>query len=939
MSTVNRALLNSPLETVTELSGGRVIVVVLAGLLFGLAFQLLLANFGIAIGLSVFNLKPKPPSSDEPSTETADPDFNSIALIGVAAGLAIMLSIDGVLFAACFLAVKLSQARDPWLGAILGGLVWSVYLILLTWLSTSAVGTIADTVLGYTRTGLRRLFEAVGQLFKTESSATDSVDDGSDMIEVSRQQLLAAVEELDFTPILENTLTRLKSDRPSDLSQVVEEVMSRSVGENTIDWEQFVEGLQDQLSLPQPILKQIQQQVGEWVQAQGNDQAIGDDHPLQPDLISDLKHFLQTAAPSDLQPESLSTKLTPFKNPQSSPPWSRLQNIDFKGLLRATLRRVDLSDWDVQRIWQGLQSTQQQLMGTPQPEQSINIIQLDVEDYLLNTPLWNLTSDVIDVDFKDVIYDPDADPTLVHQQLTLLKPDRMQTLLQQREDVPSAKQAEIAEALERVQRDVLEQVQPASVSDDADDPLNQVQQKLESYCRYTTVSKLSPEGMGQKLESLLEEISVPASILAEQMPDLKPLEKILKRRKGLKPKSRQALLAAVPEAWQHLLPNPIQPQTATASIQKRLKAVIAEQMQGKDGESITFEDLKPHFIQLIDQPTSGLSVLNQYFGQVDWMSLAQELQGEYDFNPQSLNLILAKLRDEWQQVAKFPRRWARRTRRTAEDWQQQLQRYLKYQDRSALTGIDALEKDLRDLLDEAKVEVSASTVDKLSWPQSPSLPNKSEIVALLQERKDLTTAEIEQVSSQLTSTWEKLVDTGQSVQKQAQSSLDTVATKVREILNSLPEAAPDPAQLQETLEDVLPNIELSQIGDSLQFLARKAPTELLNESSWQQIRDRISALTQSTYQQLIHTRDDLEDTVKHQLSEQAEALQQHLLDQVDQLQTELQQQALDLKQDAQRQADKVRQSAAIAAWWLFAITLTSGMTSALSGFLAIRGLN
>ncbi|WP_299410647.1 hypothetical protein [Acaryochloris sp. IP29b_bin.148] len=926
ISTVNRALLNSRVDSATTLSGGQIIVVVVAGLLFGLAFQLLLANFGIAIGLSVFNLKPKPPASDQPP-ESEDASFGSVALIGVAAGLAIMLSIDGVLFAACYLAVKLSQVRDPWLGAILGGLVWAVYLILLTWLSTSAVGTVADTVLGFTRAGLRRLFTAVGQLFNPTSSDTSSVDEDPDAIASSK--LIQTLEDMDFSPVFESTLAKLKAETPSQsthLSQIGEEVIANTTENHTIDLEQIVEELQNRLNLPQPILEELQQQIEKLTPEVGDHPQQASESPQQSAPVADLKNFLQTADPSDLQSESLSTQLAPLETSHS---WSTLQDIDYKGLFRTALRRVDLSDWDVQRIWQVLQSTQQKLTGSSESKQPINIIQLDVEDYLINTPIWNLQPDMIEVDFKDIIYDPEADPSLVHQQLILLTPDQIQEFLQQRQDLPDHQLAKITDVLNRVRLNILDQVQPSSdLNTPEQEHLHQIQQKLESYCRYTTLSKLSPEGIEQKLNALIEEIPISTSMLALHQPDLDALQIILKRRKGLQPKKRKALLSAVSENWQHLCPGPIQP--APPSIQKRLKTIIAEQLQGTDGQSISLEDLKPQLMQLIDQPTSGLTIFNQYLGQLDWMSLAQELQDEYDLTPQHLDSILATLQEEWQQIAKFPRRWARRTQHTAQNWQGHLQRYLKYQDRSALTKLESVEQDLRGLLEEVNIGVSAPKTNLF-----PQLPSQSEIISLLQERKDLTTAEMEQIASQLTSVWEKLGQEAQSLQNKAQSSLDTVATKVREVLSSLPDAGS--IQLQETLVEALPDIKVSQIGDSLQALARKAPTEILKESSWQQIRDRISALTQSTYQQIIHTRDDLEDTVKHQLSQQAEALQQHLLDQVDQLQTELQQQAQELKQDTQRQADKVRQSAAIAAWWLFAIALTSGITSALSGYWAVRG--
>lgn len=926
-----------PIETVTVLSSGRIIIVILAGLLFGLAFQLLLANLGIAIGLSVFNLRPNSQPADKSSEGTGESSFEVIAIIGIAAGLGIMLSIDGVLFAACFLAVKLSQITDPWLGSVLGGLIWSVYLILLTWLSTSAVGTIADAVLGYTRTGLRRLFGAVSQLFTPETSGSSQPDSAS--IETARQALFQTIEEMDVTLILENALAELNPKSPSQqahLSQMIEEVIAQSERNNGIDLDQIIQSLQAQIELPETDLKQLRHQM------QALEQDLND-RTLQPDALADLKHFLATADPSDLKPESLETKLVQIETSDSSQPWSGLKNVDVKGLFRTALRRVDLSDWDVQRIWQLLQSTQEKLTGSTQPEQPVNIIQLDVEDYLLHTPVWNLKPEVIDVDFKQVIYDPEADPVLIHQQLTLLNPNQMRLFLQERKDLSSAQQSEIADALDRVRQSVLEQVQPSQELNDAcPDTLHQLQQKLESYCRYTSISKLSPAGIAQKLPDLIEEIQIPATVLAQQRPelDIKPLQAILKRRKGLKPNRRKALLAAMTETWQRLLPDPEVSPTLTPSLQKQIGAIIAERLQKAEAESITLEDLKPHLVELMDRPASGLTTLNQYLGQLDWMALAQDLRQEYSLDPQHLDSILTGLQEEWQQVAKVPRRWARRTQHTAQDWQTQLQRYLKYQDRSALTEIESLEQSLRTLVDGIKDGVADSNRKEQSsgtLPQLPHLPKQSDIVAVLEDRKDLTVAEIKKIAGQVTSTWKTVDDEVHPLQEQAQSSLNTVATKVQEILNSISDSTPDPEKLQEKLSQSLPNVEIGPLGESLQSWVQKAPVALLEESSWQQIRDRITHTTQTTYHKLIHTRDDLEDTVKHQLSQQADALQDQLLEQVDQLQTDLQQQATELKRETQRQADKVRQSAAIAAWWLFAIALTSGMTSALSGFLAIRG--
>ena len=930
---------NPPLETVALLTSGRIVIVILAGLFFGLALQLLSANLGIAIGLSVFNLRPNPEAPMESSKPSSDSSLKVMTIIGVAAGLAIMLSIDGVLFAACFLAVKLSQVTDPFLGGVLGLLIWSVYLILLTWLSTSTVGTVADTLLGFTSTGLRRLFTAVSQLFASESTPTDSDEQDTEVTETVKQQLLHALEEVDLDRVFEKSLERLTPQAEAwqtQLSSVLEEITTQYQGKGGMEPDQIIEFLQDRINVPQEGINQVSQQLSQLWQDM-------EDRTPQPDAIADLRQFLQTAAPSDLQTDTFSDKLGQLKTSDASQPWTALQNIDVNQLLRTALRRVDLSDWDVLRVWQLLQSTQHKFTGDSLPERPVNIIHLDIEDYLLNTPSWNLQPDIINVDFKEVLYDADADPNLVHQQLTSLSPDHLRSILQRREDLASDHQSDIAKSLEQVLQDILEQVQPSPEPDETQPQvLDQIQEKLESYLRYTSIKKLSPEGIEAKLHALIEE----AQIRPQQLPELEMnvFQDVLNRRKGLKSKRRQQLLSTIQETWQQLLPDPELAVNAASTVQKRVSEMIADSLQGLDGETVTLEDLKPHLVQLLDRPTSGLTSLNQYVGQLDWIALAQDLQQDYDFSPQHLNSVLGWLQEEWQQVAKVPRRWARRSQRTSQDWQKQLQRYLKYQNRTALTKAESMEKDLQQILDEVTDWQPISKHQKKSsqsWPQQLTPPDPGDVVAALQKRRDLTTNEIDQIASQMTSTWQKLTDEAQHLQQQAQSSLDTVVTKIWETLSSVSISAPDPSDLQADLGKFLslPAAELDQLGNNLRSLAQEAPTAILEDSSLQRIRDRISDLTQTTVDNLLSTREDLEETVANQLVARAETLQDQLLEQVDQVQTEVKEQATEIKKQTQIQADKVRQSAMIAAWWLFAITFTSGITSAISGFLAIRGLD
>ena len=139
-----------------------------AGLIIAFAFQLLLANLGIALGLTVLDFSPqeKQTSSDEASADITLPITHLL-------GFGVALSLSTVLFAAGLLTTEFSEIAAPRRGIIFGIIFWATYWLLFIWLSSTTLSTIADSLLGTALASGRRLVKAICRSADSSPSESD----------------------------------------------------------------------------------------------------------------------------------------------------------------------------------------------------------------------------------------------------------------------------------------------------------------------------------------------------------------------------------------------------------------------------------------------------------------------------------------------------------------------------------------------------------------------------------------------------------------------------------------------------------------------------------------------------------------------------------------------------------------------------------------------
>lgn len=899
-------------------------VTLIAGLLIAFALQLLLTNLGIAAGITALGYLPDQSSesselsfeelsseelsSEQSESEASNSPDNTAQTIGFALGFGTLLTVNSVLFAACFLAVKLSLADHAIVGAILGVVIWSAYFLILVWLGSTAVGAVLDSVLGVLSSGWQGL-RAIAKPIFTNSSKTLETQ--------LRQQITAEMATISET---QRQLSQANASRIQATLQ------------------QYLELQRSQLEKPVPP---------------------------PPNAETEVLDFLKSAPPDELTPDELRRRLQRLteatslevKDGQSLSQSTGLA-IDFKTLLRAIRSRIDLSDLDVTRVLSQIQSFNhpigQAVAAIGRFLSPTTTIQADVEDYLLNAYPWQLTRKTVKLEFKDVIYDREADPQLLQPPLGDLNRDQFVEILTQRDDLSSRKIAKIADRLEAVRLEVLETLEQEIMQEslkrsqqpvveylqsaDKEDLKPKLMQKqlktlqatyhlraevfldwLDQLQRQTVVAslaerqdlesqeieqiadqletmrdrlieetreaqakakaeaetlwqklltylsdrneKLNARNIQRQVKRLLKETSIDLETLTSYIPAFDP-EKVLqtlKARQDLTEKRIQQVGERVEKTWNDLL-TPVAATSALISpiedVYSQLKEAIAHYLQTLDGSDLNLETIQRDLLNLLDQPQLLSLGLAPLFTQIDWDSLMHQLRSQ-GLTEEQTDRVIHQAQQVLYRLGKFPRRWVVRSQNTLQDIPARLQEYLHDVDKEDLRP-EAIQRDLKRLLQGTQTGLQ----------EVLSQFNRSNLVQFLTKRGDLLEEEATQVVDQIETTFNHLLGQLEATQQQGQAALGNVLGNIGNALDSLE----------------LPEMNYDRIQQELQQLI-KLPQE------------KLESVKQETYQRVE-----------------------------------------DVKQQAQQQIEATRKATAIAAWWLFSIALTSLLSSAIAGTLAVTGL-
>lgn len=1010
------------------LNGTEFFPALIAGVFLAFAFQLLLTNLGVAVGISMAGGN----SSD--SNKESDSLGGTIRKIGFALGLATLISVTVALFFACLLAVKLSSLPTAGLGAIIGLVIWATYFSLLVWFSSTTVGSLIGSVVNTATSGFQAILGTATAAIGGTAASKQVVATAEAAAAAVRREFGSAIDPVSLR---ENVEEYVQALRPPELNlQAIRQEFENLLNDpnlkeiagsdhlRNIDRQTFVDLVSSRSDLSKRDINRLADQLeAAW-------KKTVDQLPQKTDPMAAFSDFLKSAAPEQLLGNQFSQKLDELigeirqlgssqKNKESKTdesqgntgPVAQAMTMGVNSLIGLVMGRTDLSDFDVEKIIGQLQNLRGQATNQTKkiaaqvsgdtPALPFSTVRADVEHYLLNSYSWQMNQQTVAREFRDVLYDAEADPGSVARELEQLNRSDFADLLQQRGVFTQNKIREISNTLEVIRLEVLteakaaqerghalavfEQVEnyllttpkedltpekiqlnfkPILEDSDADyehlnsrlaqfdrstlaQILSQRQEftpqeveeivsglekardrvlteaqelqealkakleaqwfKVQSFLRDTGKQELNPEGIERDLKTLLDDPQAGISALRTRAAffDRDTLVQVLNQREDLNEEQINQTLDQIERTWTRIRYTPQKLAGKAKEQYDQATSVLADYLRNTGKQELNPEGLKRDLNTLLNNPKAGALALRGRLASMDRDTLVKLLSQRQDLSEEQVNQIIDQVQSTVRSIVKAPRRFASRTQRQVQDFQAMIGDYLRSTGKEELNP-EGINRDVQLLLNDPRAGVS-SLSDRLSHF------DRSTLVSFLSQREDISEEDVNRIVDQILGVRDQFTAQLRNLQLSVQAVIDRVFAKIRNYLNSLDRP------------------ELNYDGIKHDF------RQLFDDpqAGFESLRDRLGQFDRNTLVAIMSSREDISEADANRLIDQIERTRNNVLQRAERLQVEAQRRIEEVKHQAQRQAEETRKAAATAFWWLFGTAFVSAVASALAGWLAV----
>jgi len=995
------------LEEELMFSGPQFLVALIAGLMMAFAFQFLLTNLSVAFAASPGAL----PDSDE-----SESIGKTIRGIETKLGLFVLITVSIALFIASFLAVKLSLVGSTTLGAILGVVIWATYFSVLVWLGSGAVGSFISTA----TSGMQSMMGVATTALGANVAKNQVVSTAEEITAAVRRELTSGFDPDSIQKTLQSSLSNLQLPKlnldeiKGQFETLLKDSNLKDVADSdflkNIDRDSLVKLVSSRTDFSKQEVDRVADQLESALKS-----VVGSSGKPQ-DVTEQLASLLKSAKPEDLTSKAMTDQLNQLVKTVSGTmtPGSNLTNralqLGLGGLLSQVMKNTNLSDLDVEKVSGQLQQLRTTLQGqadkvgkqiSEKSAKPFSVIQSDLESYLLSSPPWHLNRETIKQEFKDVIFDPQADPSAIRKELESIDRTYFVETLSRRDGFTPERIQDIASQLEDIRAEVFNSVQTAESETRSQD----LRSRVENYLKSTGKEELNPESIEREFTLLLEDPEAGLDALGSRLGqfDRDTLVKLLGQREDVNPEEANQIVGQLESTRDRVLAQAKDVQDRVQSEAQELRRKVEEYLRNTQKEELNPEGIERDLKTLFDDPQAGLSALRSRLSQFDRDTLVQLLSQRQDLSEEQVNQVLDQvesirdsilqapqkvvgkakeqyeqtttaiadylrktdlqeldpegiqrdlqtllsdpkagtyaLRDRLSQVdrdtlvklltqqgnlteeqvnqaieqvqtairgtIKAPRRLAKRAQKQAIDFETSLENYLRNTHKEELNP-DGIKRDLQLLLQHPQ-----SGLENLS--DRLSQVDRSTLVALLSQRKDITEEEANRIADQVESTFKSSVEQIQKVQQTVQSAIEGVFGKMRDYLDSLERP------------------ELSYEGIQQDF------STLFDDpqAGFEALRHRLGGFDRDTLIAVLSSREDISEADANRIVAQVEGARDRVLNQAERIQQGTQRRIKEVRQQAQKQAIEAQKMAADAAWWLFGAALTSLAASAIAGFLAV----
>ncbi|MDY7022620.1 MAG: MFS transporter, partial [Cyanobacteriota bacterium] len=528
-------------DTAMVFSGPQFFTALVSGVLLAFGFQLLLANLGIAIGISALG------GSSSSHSKDSDSSGSPVKKITVIVGLGTLISVTIALFLASLFAVKLSLLVAPLSGAIVGLVIWATYFSLMFWFSSTTAGSMIGSVVNSATSGFQAIFGTAMAAMGSQAASHKVVATAEAAASAVRRELTDYVDPISLKEKVEDYIDVLRPDRldVEPIRSEFERILNQSNLKDAaaqgdlpqLDRQTFVNLLSERTDLSQRDIDRIARDLeGTWEKttrqySQGNS-------------WSELIDALRSGSKQELLGQSFADRIDRLiesmrsnRQSQNQGPIQQALTTSFNSLIGMVMGRTDLSDLDVDQITRQLRLLKDQAVEQKDrvvgefEDQPENTIRTDIENFLLNAYPWQLQDNNIESEFRNLLYDVDADPELVAEQLEQVNRSDFVNWLQQKGMLRQEKIQHIAQLLEGIRLEVLATAQAAHEREQ----MIALFAEVERYITQTPKQELTPERIQLNFKPILRDPDISDEQLKTRLAqfDRPTLERLLETRGDL----------------------------------------------------------------------------------------------------------------------------------------------------------------------------------------------------------------------------------------------------------------------------------------------------------------------------------------------------------------------------------------------------------------------
>ncbi|WP_066424441.1 hypothetical protein [Anabaena sp. 4-3] len=880
----------APVEPVAVFSGSKFLVAFLAGTLMAVAFHLLLTNLSVAARISTLGTDVYPESDSETFG-------GKIRKVEAKVGTWSIISASIALFAACFLAVKLTLIESALLGAIIGVVIWSTYFLLVAWLSSSAVGSLLGSIISTVNSGLQSLMGTATTVIGAGAAQRQAVSTAEEITAAVRRELTAGLDAESITNTLKNSFSALPTPKldlgevRSQFDKILNDVDWRSLQAGrspslaegdvlkNVNRQTFVDLISDRTNLSKSDINNIADQLNAAWQ-----QTFSRRNPTE-----QVINLLQSATPEELKSENLGARLQQLVtvgkggNGRNGVLKQAMQ-FGVGAAIPAVLDRVDISDIDVDRISHQLQQLkdkvqdidvdrithQLQELRDKTTEQitsrftapTDNTIKTDVKDYILNSFPWHFNRITIRNEFPEVIYDPEADPTNVRQQLEKIQPDDFVTWLQQRGDLNETKITEISQQMDSIRQEILETVHHSEIAEKG----QEIRLRIENYLRATGKDQLKPEAIQRDFTNLLREFEDEFADFSTRLQgfDREAFVQLLLQRQDFSEEEANNIVSQLEGIRDDFLNQARERQEQATARVNQLWQRVEDYLRNTNKDELNPEGIRRDFQALLQDPQVGIRQIRSRLSEVDRDTFVKLLSQRQDLSEEQINQIIDQLESVRDNVLQAPQAALEQAREQYDRTITAIGDYLRNTNLEELNP-EGIRRDLETLFNQPR-EGAEALRNRLAQVDRETL------VKLLSQRRDLSEEQVNQTIDQVQDAIRNIIRTPRSLAQRATQRVGNFAASLEDYLRHTNKEELNPEGIKRDLRLLLqdPRFGIENLSDRLAKFDRSTMVALLSqrEDISQEEANRIVEQIEST---------------RHTIVEQIQQLQQRVQSAIDQI--------------------------------------------------------